>query len=213
MKSILRGAVHAAALAPLAVLAIDFFNHNLTANPIQAATQRSGDIALALLTATLACTPVNILFDFPAVLPLRKTLGLYTFFYATLHLFIYTFDYGFDWRVILASFWEKRFIFVGLAAFLILFLMTLTSFKWWKVIMGKNWKILQRLFYAAGLLAVLHDAWALKGDIFRLKGNIQQPLIYGVLIIILLAVRLPLLRCRLNGILSFSKRHGQNSAL
>jgi methionine sulfoxide reductase heme-binding subunit len=197
----------------MGVLVYDFFTNNLTANPIEAATQRSGNIALALLTACLACTPLDILFDFPAVLPLRKTLGLYAFFYAALHLLIYTFDYGFDWHVILASLWQKPFIFVGLLAFLILLVLAITSFKWWIIKLGKNWKMLQRLVYAAGLLVVLHNAWALKVDFFKLRGNIQQPLTYGLLILILLVLRLPPVRARVKGILSFVGRERQNRAL
>jgi sulfoxide reductase heme-binding subunit YedZ len=72
--------------------------------------------------------------------------------------------------------------------------MGLTSFKWWMRKMGKNWKRLHSLVYPVSILIVFHYALAQKGDIFGLRGNIIKPVIYGVIILILLAIRLPFVK-------------------
>lgn len=192
--------VHVAAWIPLLVLIFDFSTGNLTFNPIQAATQRTGDIAIILLILSLACTPVHILFRYSPALRVRRALGLYAYMYAGIHLFIYAgLDYRFDLSLIGQSIIEKRFIVVGSLAFLILSALALTSFRWWKVRLRKNWKQLHRFVYLANLLVVLHFAWAVKGDIFRLQGDIMRPLLAGLVVAILLALRIPAIKRRLAG--------------
>lgn len=89
--------VHIAAWIPLAVIIAAFLTGNLTANPIQAAQQRTGDTALILLGLSLACTPANTLFKFREAVKLRRPLGLYGYMYAAIHLLIFVgLDYGFD---------------------------------------------------------------------------------------------------------------------
>jgi len=201
----LRVGVHIAALLPFVFLVLDLLTNNLTANPFQAAEQRTGRVALAMLMLSLACTPVNTLFLAPSVLPLSKTLGRYAFLYASLHLLTYFLDYGLDWNLVFSSFLEKRFIFVGLLAFLILLAMAITSFQYWMKKLGPNWKRLHSLVYAAGVLVILHEAWALKGDIFLLRGNIVQPLLYGTALLVMLVLRLPPLRRRMTGFFAPSR--------
>src|SRR5512135_375055 len=117
----LRIATHLGALIPLVVLIWDFQTNHLTENPIQAAEQRTGTIALVLLLLSLACTPLNTLFRFSQAIQRRRALGLYAFFYASLHLFIFTVvDYGLDWPTLLQMLVEKRYIIGGLATFAIL---------------------------------------------------------------------------------------------
>jgi len=197
MKTItkLKLLTHGGALLPLLWLFWDYFNHQLTVNPIQAAMQRTGKTAIVLLMLTLACTPIYILFKYKPVLGLRRMLGLYTFFYASLHLTIYVgLDYGFNWESIFQNLYEKQYIYIGFAAFLILAILAITSFRWWMKKLGKNWKRLHRLVYLAGILVVLHYAWVKKGDLFALQGDIIGPLLFGILLIALLIVRLPVLR-------------------
>ncbi|HZW02744.1 MAG TPA: ferric reductase-like transmembrane domain-containing protein, partial [Anaerolineaceae bacterium] len=117
----LQAAVHLAALTPFAWLIFDAVNGNLTVNPIQEASRRTGLYALILLLASLAVTPLNALTGFSPLIKMRRPLGLYAFFYAAVHLSIFIgVDYGFQWRFILPEITEKRYIIVGFSAFTIL---------------------------------------------------------------------------------------------
>jgi methionine sulfoxide reductase heme-binding subunit len=187
--------VHLSAWALAAWLAWDFFSGNLTVNPIQAATQRLGKYALIFLTLTLANTPISNLLGFRAIHKARRTMGLYSFFFAAAHLFMLVgVDYHFNLGLLLADFASKKYIWMGVAAFLILTALAITSTRGWKQRLGKNWKRLHRLVYAAGVLVVLHYAWAKKGNLFNLRGDILQPLAFGLVILILLLLRLPVIR-------------------
>jgi len=189
--------VHLLAWSLVAWLAWDAWSGNLTVNPIQAATQRTGKYALVLLVLSLACTPLNTLFGFRQALSARRALGLYAFMFAAMHFAIFIWiDYGFNWEFIRLEIIDKRFILVGASALTILTVLAATSFKWWMKRLGKRWKSLHRLVYLAAPLVVLHYAWASKGDLFRLQGNILQPLAFGLVVILLLLVRLPALRKR-----------------
>ncbi len=179
---------HCAALAPLALLIWDFSQNNLSVNPIQDLTLRTGTYALVLLLLSLACTPIDLLFGFKPVLALRKPLGLYAFLYVSLHAAIFVgLDYGFDWELIQQAIVEKRYVLAGLAALLLLLPLAITSTRGWMQRLGKNWKRLHRLVYVAALLAVIHYLWLVKSDI-------RLPLLYGALLLGLLALRLPPLR-------------------
>jgi len=195
---------HLAAWVPLGILIFDFFTDNLTANPIQAAQQRTGNVALVLLILSLACTPANMLLRQPQLLRLRRTLGLYGYLYAAIHLLLFAgIDYGFNFKLIWLDAGEKRYILVGAAAFLLLSLLALTSFDAWKVRLGKNWKRLHRLVYLIDLLVVLHFGWVVKGDFLRLQGDVLRPLLAGMAVIALLILRIPAVRHRLAGKLQF----------
>ena len=188
-------AVHLAALAPLVWLVWAYMTNNLTVNPIQAATQRSGKFAIILLVSALAITPLYTLTGIRQLTTVRRALGLYAFIYATIHFSIFVgLDYGFDWALVIPEIFAKRYTVVGLAAGLILLPLAITSFKWWMKKLGKNWKRLHRLVYLAGILVVIHFAWAKKGDIFRLSGDIWQPLLFGAIVLLLLIMRLPPVR-------------------
>jgi methionine sulfoxide reductase heme-binding subunit len=194
----LRPATHTAALLPLAILVFDYLTNNLTFNPIQAAVQRTGRIALSMLVITLACTPIYILFKLRPVTALRRTFGLYAFFYASVHFLLYTgLDYGFNSNLVLDSFRNNFFIWYGAGTFLILLPMAVTSHRWWMTRLGKNWARLHRLIYLAAVLAVVHYAYALKGNILLLRGNIAMPLLYGAATLLLLTIRVPWVRTRI----------------
>jgi sulfoxide reductase heme-binding subunit YedZ len=188
-------AVHVGAWLPLAWLAWDASAGNLTVNPIQAAEQRTGRYALTLLVLSLSCTPLNTLFGFKPALKVRRPLGVYAFMYAAIHFSLFIgLDYGFDWFLIPGAIFEKPYTVVGLSAGVILAALAVTSFKWWMKRLGKYWKLLHRLVYLAGLLVIIHYAWAVKGDLLRLQGDILKPLLYGLLVAFLLIIRLPPIR-------------------
>ena len=186
---------HLTAWALVAWLVFDYFTGRLTINPIQAATQRLGKYALIFLTLTLANTPVRIISGYRPLLKARRTMGLYSFFFAAAHFLMFVgVDYHFNFGLLLPDIVSKKYVWVGLPAFLILSALAVTSTNGWKRRLRKNWKHLHRLVYAAGVLVILHYAWAKKGDLFSLRGDIQQPLAFGVLILILLLLRIPAIR-------------------
>lgn len=187
--------MHLYAWSALVRLIVDYFNHNLTTNPIQAMQQRTGRHAITLLVLSLACSPLNNLFGWRELIKRRRALGLYAFMYATIHVIIFVdLDYGLAWSLIFQTILEKTYILVGVIVFLLLIPLAFTSFDIWKKRLGMNWKRLHTLVYYIGPLAFLHYAWSKKGDLFRFQGDIVRPVIYGAIIFILLAFRLPPVR-------------------
>ena len=184
------------ALFPLAWLIWDIGQGNLSVNPIDDITDRTGKAALVLLMLSLACTPVNILIGFSQALTIRKTLGLYAVLYASLHFLNFVgLDYGFNLNLIFGdALLTKRFVVVGLSAFLILIPLAITSTKGWMRRLGRNWKRLHQLVYAAGVLAVIHFLWLVKA------AERWEPIIFAVILTLLLAVRLPPVRKFLVGL-------------
>lgn len=188
-------AMHVYAWSALVILVFQFFTDNLTANPIQALEQRTGRHALVLLVLSLACTPLNTLFKWSEPLKRRRALGLYAFMYATVHVLIFLdLDYGLAWSFVFREFIEKPRLIVGAIAFLMLIPLAWTSFAIWKKRLGKNWKRLHKIVYVIAPLAILHYAWSKKGDLFALQGEIVQPLIYGLVVILFLVLRIPQVR-------------------
>lgn len=193
----LQWAAHISAFLPLLLLLYNFWQGNLSVNPIQDATQSTGRAAVLMLTLSLACTPLNLL-GWREIIKVRRALGLYAFLYATLHLLIFTgLDYGFNWKLILADLASKPYILAGLTAFTILLALAITSYPWWMKKLGKHWKTLHKLVYLAAIIVLIHYFWAVKGDLLRLTGSIGRPLIFASLITLLLLMRLPALRRRL----------------
>src|SRR6266508_494409 len=191
----LQVAIHIYGWSALVRLIIDFFNHNLTANPIQALEQRTGRHAITLLVLSLACTPLNNLFGWRELIKRRRAFGLYAFLYASIHVLIFIdLDYGLAWSLIVQTIFEKPYIVVGMLAFLMLIPLAFTSFDIWKKRLGKNWKRLHQFIYLIAALAALHYAWGKKGDFFQLRGDIIRPLIYSLIIILFLITRIPQVR-------------------
>ncbi|MCQ3937595.1 MAG: sulfoxide reductase heme-binding subunit YedZ [Chloroflexi bacterium] len=188
-------AVHLYAWSALAWIAVEMLTGSFSINPIQELEQRTGRHAITLLMLSLLCTPLNTLFKWAEPLKRRRTLGLYAFMYAAVHVIIFVdLDYGLAWSLIFRTVFEKPYIIVGTLTFLMLIPLAVTSFDVWKVRLGKNWKRLHKTVYLIAPLAVLHYAWSKKGDFFSLSGDIVRPLIYGLILLIFLAVRIPAVR-------------------
>ncbi len=176
---------HIAALLPLAILAWDFTQDQLTANPIQEITLRTGTYSLVLLVLSLACTPVGTVFGLKWVLLLRRTLGLYGLMYASLHFLNFIgLDYGFDFNLLREDVFGKGYIWVGFVALLVLLPVAVTSTKGWVKRLGRNWERLHWLVYPAALLSVAHFVLLVKVDM-------REPLLYGTVVVLLLIVRIP----------------------
>lgn len=184
--------IHLYAWSALIWITIEILTSSFSINPIQELEQRTGRHAITLLVLSLLCTPLNIVFKWKEPLKRRRTLGLYAFMYAFIHVLIFVnLDYGLAWSLIAQTIFEKPYIVVGLIAFLLLIPLAITSFDIWKVRLGKNWKRLHRIIYLIAPLAVLHYVWSKKGDILTLSGDIIRPLIYGFILAIFLIVRIP----------------------
>jgi sulfoxide reductase heme-binding subunit YedZ len=197
-RKLLSIGIHAIGLMPLLQLTVLWVRDSLTANPIQFIEQFFGRAALNLLMAVLAVSPLVTLSGWNALIPHRRTLGLYSFFYFVLHFLTFAvLDYGLNWGEILRLSAEKPFIIFGSLAGLILLVLALTSFEYWMKRLKQNWRRLHKAVYLAGVLAVLHYALALKGSLATLSGDISRPLAMGALLMLLLILRLPAVRRRI----------------
>lgn len=194
MKKIspLQIAVHLYAWSALAWLVFDALAGNLSANPIQDLEQRTGLHAANLLILSLACSPLNTLFQWSEPLKYRRALGLYALMYAAIHFLVFAdLDFGLAWSALPKTVLQKPYILAGALAFLLLLPLGATSFDVWKRRLGKNWKRLHQTVYLVAPLVILHFAWSKKGDLFSLQGDMAQPALYGLVLLILLALRLP----------------------
>jgi len=188
-------AVHIYAWSALAHIIFDIITGNFSPNPIQELEQRTGRHAITLLVLSLTCTPLNTLFKWSEPIKRRRALGLYAFLYATIHVLIFiNLDYGLAWSQIIQTVFEKPYIIVGLAGFLLMIPLAWTSFDIWKKRLGKTWKRLHQTIYIIAPLLVLHYAWGKKGDFFALTGEIIRPLIYAIIVTLLLIMRIPPIR-------------------
>ena len=188
-------AIHLYAWSAIVWIIIELLAGSFSVNPIQELEQRTGRHAITLLVMSLLCTPLNAIIKFPELLKRRRTLGLYTLMYATIHVLIFVnLDYGLAWSLMARTVFDKPYIIVGALAFLMLIPLGVTSFNIWKVRLGKNWKRLHRLTYIIAPLVVLHYLWSKKGDLLLLSGDIVRPVIYGLVLAVLLILRIPAVR-------------------
>jgi sulfoxide reductase heme-binding subunit YedZ len=183
---------HALAWIPALSAGAALLAGRLTANPIQDLMQRAGRAAIVLLILSLACTPIHMLTGERAVSRLRRTFGLYALLYAGVHAGIFlAIDYAFNVRLIWLDMRSKPFIYAGAAAALILLALGATSSLRAQRRLGATWRRLHRLVYLAAGLAVLHFAWARKGNLFTLRGDVFLPAVSAMAVAVLLALRLP----------------------
>jgi sulfoxide reductase heme-binding subunit YedZ len=183
----LRVLVHVGSLVPLGWLVWQYSQGLFIIDPVREITTFTGRGALILLMSALACTPVSTLTGFQSVLRVRRALGMYAFVYASAHLATFVgLDYGFDLSLLPEAIFAQPYVIVGFAAGVILLVLAITSTRGWQRRLKRNWKRLHRLVYVAGGLAVLHFLWLSKDD--------RLPWRYGVILLLLLALRLPPVR-------------------
>ena len=160
-------------------LAFDY----LGANPIETVMRGSGEWALRFLLITLAVSPLRRLLGWAKLMRLRRMFGLFSWFYAGLHLLIYlSLDQFFDWTAIFYDILDRPFITVGMLAFLLLIPLGLTSNNASMRRLGKNWLRLHQLIYPLAIFAVIHFWWLVKADLF-------EPIIYATILSVLLGER------------------------
>jgi len=161
----LKAAAFAAALIPAAALAYRFYTQDLTANPGDYITDQTGTWALTMLVLSLTVTPLRRLTKWNELIKLRRMLGLFAFFYATLHMLTWVvFVHFFDTSFMLEDIAKRPYITVGMATFLILLALAVTSNRFSIRKLGRRWQKLHRLVYVAGIGAVIHFWWLVKAD-------------------------------------------------
>jgi sulfoxide reductase heme-binding subunit YedZ len=177
-------AIFLAALIPLALLGWRGFHDGLGANPIEVITHATGDWTLRLILITLAITPLRRISRQYWLIGVRRMVGLFAFFYATLHFFTYIWlDKFFDWHEMVKDIAKRPFITVGFSAFVLMIPLAATSTAWAiRKMGGKNWQRLHRLIYVSAMLGVVHYLWLVKADH-------TKPIEYGIVLGVLLAYR------------------------
>ncbi|HEX4804141.1 MAG TPA: protein-methionine-sulfoxide reductase heme-binding subunit MsrQ [Myxococcaceae bacterium] len=171
-------------LAPALRLLVLGARGELGANPIATALNQLGLVALIFLIASLAATPLKAALGWTWPIRIRRMLGLYAFFYASLHFLTYLgLDQVLDLRAVFADITKRKFIAVGFTAFVLLVPLAVTSTDAMVRRLGfVRWKRLHRLVYVAAVLGVVHFIW-------RVKKDLSQPLTYGAVLALLLAIR------------------------
>ena len=178
--------LHGLCLLPLAWLVYAAAFDHLGANPAEALIRSLGDWTLRLLCLTLAVTPLRQWLGQPVLARFRRMLGVYTFFYALLHLLSYSgFDMGFDWLAIVRDVAKRPFILMGMATFCLLLLLAATSFnRAIRQLGARRWQLLHRSVYLIALLALLHFFWMRAG-----KNDFAEVALYAAIIAALLLAR------------------------
>ena len=172
------------ALFPFIWLLLKVFQNDLGPDPAQALSIETGEWTLRFLLLTLAITPFRQIFKMVEIARLRRMIGLFAFFYASTHFLSWmAFILGFRWLAIAEELVERPYITVGFLAYIILFLLGVTSTNSMVRRLGKNWKRLHKFVYAASILAIVHLLWILRTDV-------TEAVIYGVLLAILLGYRI-----------------------
>ena len=181
---ILKVLVFAVCLGPLAVLVWKGFHELLGANPVDVITRSTGKWTLTFLLITLSVTPVRKLAGLPWLIRFRRMIGLYAFFYGSLHLMTYVWlDKFFGVHEMLHDILKRRFITAGMTAFTLMLPLALTSTTGWiRRLGGKRWQKLHRLIYFSAAAGVIHFIWLVKADL-------RQPLTYGAVLAVLLTYR------------------------
>jgi len=185
MTRYLKPVLFFACLGPLARLVWRGLHADLGANPIEAITHWTGDWTLTFLLITLSITPLRKLTRQYWLITWRRMLGLFAFFYGTLHLMTYVWlDKFFDVHEMIADIAKRRFITAGMTAFTLMIPLALTSTKWAiRKLGGKRWQVLHRLVYFSATAGVIHYIWLVKADL-------KKPLEYGAVLAVLLGYRL-----------------------
>lgn len=180
---VIKPSVFSLCLLPLAMLLLRTFNDQLGANPVEELTHQTGVWGLYLLLITLSVTPVRQLFGINWLISLRRMLGLFAFFYASLHLTVYLWlDQYFTWPAIIEDVIKRPYITVGFTAWILLLPLALTSTRVAIRRLGKNWQRLHKMVYLIAILVIFHFIWQVKADY-------AEPVLYLVIFLFLMLAR------------------------
>jgi sulfoxide reductase heme-binding subunit YedZ len=183
MRTLIKPAVFVISLVPLAALVFAVFTGRTSPNPAEDILLETGIWALRFLLLSLAITPARRLTGWNVLIQYRRMLGLFAFFYASLHMLSYlAFDQLFNLAGVLTDVAKRPFITAGMVAFLTMLPLALTSTRGWIRRLGRRWQILHRLVYVSALAASLHFIW-------KVKVAIGEPVYYAAILAVLLAFR------------------------
>lgn len=171
-------------LWPLGTIILDIYYNDLGAEPVKKIMNHFGEWTLIFICLTLATSPLKRITNLSFWIKFRRMLGLFVFFYATIHLLTYVgLDYRFDWEPIINDVLKKKYIFIGFSAWLLLIPLAITSSQKMIKLLGRNWKNLHRLVYVIAIFGSLHYIWLSKTIFFK-------PIIYTLIIVVLLVLRI-----------------------
>jgi sulfoxide reductase heme-binding subunit YedZ len=184
VRRVLKPIVCLVCLWPLAWLVFNMLWGDLGVNPVETVTNHTGIWTLRLLLATLAVTPLRWLTGWNAIINVRRMIGLFAFFYGTVHFLIY---FVLDRSLVFEGLWEdvalRPYITAGFTAFVLMIPLALTSTSGWiRRLGGRRWAMLHRLVYVSALLGVLHYWWKVKADT-------TYPMYYALIVGVLLGWR------------------------
>ena len=183
MKKYYKPSIFFLSLIPFFLILYKIIFNKLGPEPVKEITHFTGEWTLLFIIFTLSMSPLKKITKLNIWISFRRMLGLFLFFYATLHMLTYVvIDYRLDFQSILKDVLTKKFIFVGFAAWVLLLPLALTSSKKALIYLKDKWKKLHRLIYIIAIFGVVHFIWLVKKDL-------TEPLIYAVIILILLLFR------------------------
>jgi len=184
MQKLAKPIVFVLAVAPFLWLAFRAYSGRLSVNPIEDITLTTGIWTLRFLVITLAVTPLRRITGWNRLIQYRRMLGLFAFFYATLHVATYVvLDLFFAWDLILADVLKRPFITAGMVAFVAMVPLALTSTRGWIRRLGRRWQLLHRLIYLSAIAAVVHYLW-------KVKVVVGSPVYYAAIVAALLLFRI-----------------------
>ena len=182
-RALAKSVIVLAALVPVGLLVRGMLAGNLGINPAETIQLETGRWTFKFLLLTLAVTPVRRLTGWNGVIQYRRMLGLFAFFYGTLHFASYwAFDLVFAVGRIIPDVAKRPFIAMGFSAWLLMLPLALTSTKGWIRRLGRKWAVLHRLIYVSSICAAIHFAW--KQKVFT-----GDPILYAIAVAVLLGFR------------------------
>ena len=175
-------------LWPLYVISYQIIFNQLGPEPVDRIINHFGEWTLIFILLTLSMTPLKKITKSVEWIKFRRMLGLFTFFYASIHMLSYVgLDYRFDFEPLISDVLKKKFIFIGFSAWLLLIPLAITSSERMVRLLKQNWKKIHRLIYIIGIFGVLHYIWLSKTIFFK-------PLIFLIILVILLLFRIKITR-------------------
>ena len=184
MKKYYKPSIFFLSLIPFFVIIYKIYFNQLGPEPVKEITHHTGEWTLIFICLTLAMTPLKKLTNLNIWIQFRRMLGLFVFFYATIHLLTYVgIDYRFKWEPIFDDVIKKKYIYIGFSAWLLLIPLAITSSQKMMKLLKHNWKKIHKLIYVIAIFGALHYIWLSKTIFFK-------PLIFAIIILILLMLRL-----------------------
>jgi len=192
MKKYFKPGVFILSTIPFLFIFYKIYFNKLGPEPVKEITHFTGEWTLIFICITLSMTPLKRITNLTMWVSFRRMLGLFVFFYASLHLLTYVgIDYRFSWKPILNDVFKKKYIFIGFAAWVLLIPLAITSSQKMIKLLKNNWKKLHRLIYIIAIFGSLHYIWLSKTIFFK-------PLVYLVIILVLLALRIKIKNRNIN---------------